>query len=479
MKNIRLKNELIQIINEKENISNVGVRDVKMVKSRRYLLSLFIDENIIKKGNTQEYILLIKLILEFSIDISLLLGTDLETESLLKSRYHFMVFWCKQVVKKSNLSYSEKNRLLACIMNKKYTENSNPKFYKFINAITERMNINYIFRYSLIQLNTIFKLYEINPTLFEYPIQMERINKTDNIIECFFKEYKIPEMFLQNFFGLNDSEEEWLLHLIKGERMHTANNLPLPLTKKAAHIFRNFSKSEVTNFQKYSLGRGVSIEQGFVLASFLSFGVSKEFSYDAIKSIRNLKHSQFWIATLSRFYKKGLESEDLPLVMDYINDQVFNLKNNINWKHKKVNNLLRDSEQWHNDTDLLHHPKEEENIVFPKSSISNYSIEYTSLNNSIESYSIEQIKSSNELYDEGRQLRHCVYSYSSYCESNSCQIFSLSIIDQKNKSRPLLTIEVTGSNICQVRGKHNREPIDYELEIINKWAINKGLACCF
>ena len=164
--------------------------------------------------------------------------------------------------------------------------------------------------------------------------------------------------------------------------------------------------------------------------------------------------------------------------MDYINDQVFNLKNNINWKHKTVNNLLRDSEQWHNDTYHLRQLKEE-NIVFPKSSISNYSIKYTSLNNSIESYSIEQIISSNELYNEGRQLHHCVYSYSSYCESNSCQIFSLSIIDQKNKSRPLLTIEVKENDIYQVRGKYNREPIDYELEIINKWANKEGLVCYF
>lgn len=268
-------------------------------------------------------------------------------------------------------------------------------------------------------------------------------------------------------------EEDWFFHLLKGKGMHTTKNLPLPLTKKAAHIFRQFGVEE-----------NISIKKGFVLASFISLGVSKEFGYDATKSIRNMEHSQFWVATLSNFYKKGLVSSDLPLVVDYINNQVFNLKKNINWKHKTVNNLLKDAEQWH--ADLFHQEqliKEKKilarNLHFKKSSISNFSIESIAFNESIEKYTIKQIKSSNELYAEGRQLSHCVYSYRNLCKSNSVQIFSLSIIGENNMSKPQITLELRDKDICQARGAYNRYPYDNELEIIKLWAEKEGLACCF
>ena len=466
-------------LNDEHLWNTIGFHQgVNRSKYNAYLLSLFMGEKIITKENTQEYILLIKSILNIRIDKSLLLKTDLENEHLLKSRYNFMIFWCKLIIEKQISSYSKKNNLLTAVLLRNYPKNINPNFYNFIEALTQRMHISYIFRYSLSELEFVFKLYELNPTIFEYPIKKGNINRTDDIIKCFFQYYIIPEMFLDKFFSLDPFEQEWLFHIIQGEGMHTAKNLPLPLTKKAAHIFRGFSGYEGKN-ERINGRFGLSIEKGFILASFLSLGVSKEFSYGALRSIRNIEHSRFWVITLSNFYKKGLVEADLPLVIDYINDQVFNLKNNSNWKHKTINNLLQDSEQWHINTHLHLRPKEEENIVFTKSSISNYSIDCDPLSSSIEGYSIKQIITSTELYDEGRKLHHCAYSYSSDCESNSCQIFSMLIIDHKNEARPILTIELRENQIYQVRGKYNREPIDSELEIIHKWAHKEGLLCSF
>jgi len=88
-------------------------------KYNAYLLSLFVEEKIIAVENTQEYVLLIKSILNFRIDKSLIRETDMETERAIKERYHFMVFWCKLIADKPNLSYSQKNRLFNAVMDKK------------------------------------------------------------------------------------------------------------------------------------------------------------------------------------------------------------------------------------------------------------------------------------------------------------------------------------------------------------------------
>jgi hypothetical protein len=444
-------------------------------KYNAYLLSLFVEEKIIAVENTQEYVLLIKSILNFRIDKSLIRETDMETERAIKERYHFMVFWCKLIADKPNLSYSQKNRLFNAVMDKKYNKNNSRKFHSFISAISERMNMDYIFRYSLAELEFVFKIYELNQAIFEYPILKTNINRTDNILECFFKDYIISGLFLENFFSLNQTEEEWFLHLIKGEGMHTAKNLPLPLTKKAAHIFRGFSRYIGTNNGNIEGRYGLSIEKGFIHASFLSLGVSEEFSYAAIRRIFNTNESGFWVTTLSNFYKKGLFSEDLPLVIDYINDQTLNLNRMVNWKRKTLDNLIDEAVEWHSGTLNEYQLLQAVNVVFEKSSISNYSIEIPGINKDNQIYSIKQLSSSNELYAEGQLLSHCVYSYRNFCASNSCQIFSMSITDQANKSKPLLTIEVRETGIYQVRGEYNRDPHDNELEIIKMWAKKEGL----
>jgi hypothetical protein len=66
-------------------------------------------------------------------------------------------------------------------------------------------------------------------------------------------------------------------------------------------------------------------------------------------------------------------------------------------------------------------------------------------------------KSSNEVIEEGKKLRHCVGSYIQSVIQNECKIVFLRQKDAPEK--PFVTIEISGGNIRQARGVGNSNPI--------------------
>ncbi|MFN6038309.1 MAG: PcfJ domain-containing protein, partial [Bacteroidota bacterium] len=89
-------------------------------------------------------------------------------------------------------------------------------------------------------------------------------------------------------------------------------------------------------------------------------------------------------------------------------------------------------------------------------------------------YIIKQLTTSRQLYLEGYDLKHCVYTYVSRCMWRDCQIFSLRMLDREEET-PLLTIELDGASIVQIRGKHNRSATLSELELVKSWAKKEKL----
>lgn len=89
-------------------------------------------------------------------------------------------------------------------------------------------------------------------------------------------------------------------------------------------------------------------------------------------------------------------------------------------------------------------------------------------------YSIIAPSESNDLIKEGESLSHCVASYVKDVAKGLCKILFLR--ETKNVETPVITIEVRGNQIKQVRGKGNRVPTDAEKEFVEKWAEKKNLA---
>lgn len=82
-------------------------------------------------------------------------------------------------------------------------------------------------------------------------------------------------------------------------------------------------------------------------------------------------------------------------------------------------------------------------------------------------------KTCDDLVNEGSSLSHCVASYVDNVIDGKCKI--LFMRNKENVDESLITIEVRDGNIRQVRGKFNRNPVDWEWNFVREWAKEKEL----
>ena len=94
-----------------------------------------------------------------------------------------------------------------------------------------------------------------------------------------------------------------------------------------------------------------------------------------------------------------------------------------------------------------------------------------------DSYIITPPKNTGEMVDEAIQQSNCLRSYIGKVIEGNCFIYFL-----RHKKAPnisLITIEVRGDMIIQVKGKFNRHPNTEQTKTVRKWADAKGLICAF
>lgn len=91
-------------------------------------------------------------------------------------------------------------------------------------------------------------------------------------------------------------------------------------------------------------------------------------------------------------------------------------------------------------------------------------------------WSVDEIRTGAALAEEGRQMRHCVYSYASSIESGRTSIWSMTLFDGAATYR-VVTIEVRNveRRIVQARGRLNRPISPAELQILVTWAGENSL----
>lgn len=81
-------------------------------------------------------------------------------------------------------------------------------------------------------------------------------------------------------------------------------------------------------------------------------------------------------------------------------------------------------------------------------------------------WSVVELVSGKELFEEGRWMQHCVGSYAHLCAAGQSAIFSL-----RRNSQRAITIELNprSKRLFQIRGERNRGATDEELAIVDQW----------
>ena len=328
-------------------------------------------------------------------------------------------------------------------------------FIDFIAFLNKTLDSNYILKYSIDELQFFYEIFQDLPQFFEEDVlENMDMKQSDNFYKTFFPQVQLPSIYSDIIIS-GQKEKSWLYHLLNGKTLRSADGLPIFMTKKVEKLLRR-------NDDNIYVGYRESMPKTMIHYALRVEGVSASHAKIMSRIIDERTEKDFWFKTMIILHKNGIPTNQISNVKDYISYRVFEEGVNLKLKNKKMNNLLRDVEKWHIE---LYAKRNIGNMRFPKSIVPGFSTEIKGVK-----YQISQIVTERDLFVEGEQLNHCVYSYRGNCINKYSEIFSLQTVGSNNTQEPLITIELKGNMIVQKRGRFNRAPNAIELSVIRKWA---------
>lgn len=333
-----------------------------------------------------------------------------------------------------------------------------PELGALFDLLEQKLPSGYLLSFTRRQLGKIFWLYRANSHLFMKMeiFENEQIDHA-TLLRHLFTDFMISGSFLRNFNRdlLNSNELEWFKSELNGEGISSVTDLPLVLTKKAAHHFRMLP---------FELE--LKVTQSLVYSSIATQINEERFAFNAATALRDYLHLDFWITTMVALHKKGLLANQVMEMMDFIQQKVFVEQQQIDFRKRSLQRLLNEMQEWHAELRLFKRiNKAELEEAFKQLDVLSFHMEIEQ-----QKYLIRPLQKGIDLFHEGRILEHCVFSYRYRCFRGESYIFSLRKLDETAQETPLVTIEIVNNEVFQARGKFNRKPTDNEQRIINAWA---------
>ena len=307
-----------------------------------------------------------------------------------------------------------------------------------------------------------------------------RDRQFSELLRHLFVAYDVPSFMDRVWFADNETHKEWYKHIGVGNNIRTAPELPVSLTKKMAHHFLNAPKQ-------------YSVDEALRWGQVHALGGDRRL-VDALRGTRLLNdysNDDFWLNVIRFFIANPmLDVNHVNPIIDFIWNQKFQNRRvfvergvieeidppqpNFSMKGRTPNTLLRQVNDWHG---TLGRNRKQGNLHWEHSNIGELRLEersrdkYRTIN-----WHIRELLSTEELIDEGRALKHCVYTYADSCVSGKTSIWSLEIEDEGSRKK-VLTIEMLlGSKLIrQVRGKGNRRPTQKEKNLLMRWVRKENL----
>lgn len=318
----------------------------------------------------------------------------------------------------------------------------------------------------------------------------------NSLIKFLFCKYSLPNFLYKSWYENVNKYSKYhtrlnlFVLLAKGESLYKLTKLNgnaiilnneeildlpfIPLyTKKQCHLFLNYNKD-------------IIFEEAIVKAqveSLLSEGnvnlfVKHIFSNHYFREITNYKPARLlmekfkfdciqWLANQSM-----LDYNQISPILDYLCFTANNRRSatNINYsiKGRTINSVMESMRLWHEETTKA---KAIKNIEWKPCGIKEYINEKIN-NNFFNVFKIKEILTFKELQKEGKEMHHCVASYSGSTSKGIKSIWSFT----KNEKR-ILTIEINNSTkeIIQIKGKFNAKAEKEDLVYINDWVKLEGL----
>jgi hypothetical protein len=289
-----------------------------------------------------------------------------------------------------------------------------------------------------------------------------------SLVNHLFVKYPMPRFFYNLWFDNRVSDEEFVLmfQVALGINFRKCYKIPnTKITKKIVHHMMEAPKNN-TVYEALRYGQIIDMGGNYQLSHCVN-GTSL---------VREFENEEFWIGFLKYLIKYPELHGHIQEIIDYINEVKFNtpaIKPNLSLKGKKPANLLKEIDEWH--TTLKYIPREF-NSWSKNENISGFLCEVDN-DEEEQVWVIRELTNSQELYEESRDMVHCVASYESRCITGMISIWNLSLIKNGNADK-IATIEVQNHNksVVQIKGKHNSLPKENEMSIIYNWIESQNLS---
>lgn len=301
------------------------------------------------------------------------------------------------------------------------------------------------------------------------------------LLRHLFAAYDIPDFMDCVWMTDNECHQNWYIHIGLGQNIRTAPDLPTLLTKKMAHHFLQTPKQ-------------YSVEEALRWGQVHALGGDRRLA-EALRGtqvIKDFKHDDFWM-NLFRFFIQNpmLDVSHVHPIVDYIWSQKFQERRvyvdigveevvdppqpNFSMNGRTPATLLRQVNDWHRELGRATSGGE---LQWGRSDIGEFLYRIMRKQKKSKIWQIRELLSTDELFDEGRRMNHCVGSYGHSCFKGIKSIWTMESKEEDEKTQKLLTIEVLMENkrINQVRGKGNRLPTVGEMSVLNRWAAKEDLS---
>jgi hypothetical protein len=293
-----------------------------------------------------------------------------------------------------------------------------------------------------------------------------------------FCKYSVPKCFIDVWEAKevtkeNNTHKEWYFLIGNGVNVRKLSDLPIKLTKKAAHFFGNSPKGfGVNEALRWSMLKGLGLSDRMIGGIFTT------------PLRNNFDNEDFW-ETVIHFYKNNpfLDMNHYRNIYDYINTtrhsyrrefvdgEMTNLapeNPNFSMKGRDPNVLMEQVHAWHAVINNRRSDSVDDNAFWEPCGVKPLSFKEDD-----DHIAIVELLSYFELKQEGRKMRHCVGSYANSCIKKKCAIFSLRKYNGKDLLETFVTIEVSLERkpfVSQMRKKCNASPLRKEVEVVKIWA---------
>lgn len=278
----------------------------------------------------------------------------------------------------------------------------------------------------------------------------------ESLINHCFAKYPTPSFLVSSFYESSLRYQLWYVQLGAGKSVKDIQGLPSSFTSKMRHEFRNTP-------------RGYSVSQAIVRAQALGYGASQQVAIELTRSRLSQVEGNipFWESVIHFFaIQKEITHWDLYKMLDYLEASI-QRDRHFTMKGRTLEALLNQAQAWYLQMQKM---RNEANYLswFP-SGVKGMDLKIKKDGKTI-SYVAKELLTSNELYQEGEDMNHCVADYIDDCYARKTSIFSLRREDN-GTIKKLATIEIHPETleIIQAEGNCNTSLSTEASMALNHW----------